>query len=269
MAYPDALVEAHPAGEDGSFRGEVTGLLLSIREVAPRSRPMDRSYTQDVVIPYEFEFRALAARHPCELYLAGASANGETIIERWDLPPQRGGYHTSRTTAPQGVGRPAALSELVGRLVGLVYLPPERREPLVPQRTAVFRGELPGAMRAMAVDPEGRFLLVLTEGGELLQLTDLTSPSISQRFDDTTLPGLARTEIVRPFVDGEGVRCYQVRGRPWDEPQAILILRDLDNDGHLDEIHSLDGDHGPGSPFAPERWKNDYRRYRFFGEGEG
>ncbi len=271
IAYPDQLVTiavAVPEGAPGagSTTLEAEGLLLWATEIGPdASDPSQEAYYQHEAgpFPYSYSFVDLSARHPAEIYVAGTMpGTGDTKIEKWLFPPQVGGYYTFRDTAVAGVGTPSPLSTLSGELVGGTYVAPENRSPVSPVQTTVFQGRIGGGVEDIAVDPEGRFLLILSATGSLYQLSDLASPTLTLLYDESALPGLTLADEMRPFVDAQGVRCFQVIASPPNvSPGAAIVLRDLENDGVIDETHTFTYDAYASSPYYHLNWTDDYSTY--------
>jgi hypothetical protein len=98
----------------------------------------------------------------------------------------------------------------------------------------------------MGTDPDGRFVLVITETGQLRQYFTGTGGIYTVIADSTTFPGLE-------FVDGVIERCqHSTYGRVWFLPQynptdsggdplpanqwITYILEDLENNGVFESI---------------------------------
>ncbi len=205
-----------------------------------------------------FDVALLASSGPDSLVLTGSAPNGDTIIESWRFSPVEGSWYASRQypnpippigTAITGV--PQAVTGVLGAYVPLAQRP--RGNPRV-ARSEVYRGTSMGDIRCMAADPEGRFLLVISNQDVIYQL-DLSTLAVSTLYDSQDIAGIgsldAISRIHRPDI-----------GRIWhlfvdlgsvDDPSVVLF--DLDNDGVFDDLlegtfvstYSVFGDVPPGT----------------------
>lgn len=229
--------ELFPQGEVGVFHQDVS-TTLSIRDVASRGGD--------------------------ELFVGGNPLRGGFVLERWRLPEVRGS--TTAMLVPSGAV-PGGIPVTPGMGVptqpwgGQVYIPGGVSQTPIVQRIALppvqrseFAEDVSALYRGIGADPEGRFVLVLTDAGELRQY----SPSVTLNDyvvlqDATTMPQLMHVEGLFHRVQ------HTALGRVWfltwhdaRYPDGTLIpsslyetivIVDGDNDGVFEEVtpHFVDG----------------------------
>lgn len=190
---PQALLTKapHPLGappEDLVLNsgGEMTTVHTGVRVVTLRWKALSRKVVltrkeretaagpwaqqvQEVSTPYLVI--DVSARCDTELLVAGAFAEGPAVLERWVLEP------------------PASY-DARGK-----YVPIPDRQPPGVLRQVLYSGSEYGHLRAVAIDPEGRFGYVLTEAPRALLRMDFgpppaTPPALTPVIDALELPAL-------------------------------------------------------------------------------
>jgi hypothetical protein len=172
------------------------------------------------------------------VYVAGIENDDQDVIERWAYAPRSGGYFVQRTTGPvQPIG--TAMPEYAAQesLGGATYESlPTRLSPAT--RVRVYRGTSIGHIRSMVVEPEGRFLLVLTYPDRALYRIDLTQSGYPRTLLHSvgTLPHLqsATTLRVREHsTDGRAYSLFEIYGSFLPSGYSVTLLFDPENDGIL------------------------------------
>lgn len=214
-----------------------------------------------------FDIDSVAARTQDDLFVTGIARNGDVVIERWEIAEQTGALRvqigTSGPAPALGVPSPAPTTS-TSVPGGLPYVPLDQRAVGQPSltRTELVRTQDIDPIRdnSMAADPEGRFLLFLTEDSVLYQL-DLSDPNALPIpiHDASSLWTLDHIQaMARLQVAG--------MGRVWDlgPPQVLpdptsgglvrhvlTLLYDADNDGLFEQavVHDIDTDLLPISFF--------------------
>lgn len=233
-----------------------------------------------------FALSRIASRHADELYVAGlVPRTGDVVIERWTFPRQNGAYYTERESAPAALGPSVSESVLSlgvhetgqapeGPLQHpwtLPWIEPAGRpnDGLVPPlRTELFRGTEVGEVADVAVDPEGRFLLLTGMGDAAVTLFLLADPpQVHPLYDDESLPGLAPGASV-DVVEHENLgRTYRLTCSvaPGPADDTFLFLHDPNNDGLFDsEVALTRPQFEASADYAPlAKWVDDYRSYLF------
>lgn len=177
-----------------------------------------------------FDVTAVDGRTADDLFVAGGTESGEVVIERWSLGPVAGAWSATLPNAGTALGTPVATSPLVERLVGGSYLSPEER-PAAPAltRTELYRDPLPGGVRALQADPDGRYVLVLDGAGVVHQLEARPGARpwpLCGAIDDAAWITVRHHELLG--------RVYHVETwAPWPWSR-IAVFVDADNDGLLD-----------------------------------
>ncbi len=215
-----------------------------------RVKTMDKTVSpvavQQFTYTTSFTVTALAARAQDDLFVAGTARNGDLVIEHWLIDTQTGAVLTGWSSpGPGAIGQPSPPPAPTSTIVGGTYVPVAQRtgEPSV-ERVELLRVAHPSVRtNAMAADPEGRFLLFVTEDSSLYSL-DLTDPDALPVLlhDATSLWTLPAVTSMKRF-DVTGV------GRVWSLGPAVFLidpadgaekfviayLYDADNDGVFDQ----------------------------------
>ena len=105
------------------------------------------------------------------------------------------------------------------------------------ERTELYRGDALGPIHALDVDPEGRFVVVIS-----------TEADAASRLTQVELPSLVTTTLARDLEDATSIwRCqHATRGRVWIVTGRgmswVLLLEDAANDGTFERQTRLDYD---------------------------
>ena len=215
-------------------------------------------------------FTALASRLGGQVaYAAGIREDGSCVVERWITEPREAGWSVALTSPPApSMGAPAGPAKLDYHIAHAEkWRPlPLGHSGLGPVlRSTVFTTPA-GPITAMAVDPEGRFLLYYDLGLGTLFQRDLAAPNatpitIAQSSTTPTLDQVGSLELL-DFA-GEGRTCVVTRsyGHP-DEAgkESYLVLHDAENDGLFESSTVLSRDEWQASPYADaSKWRS-FRR---------
>ncbi len=176
------------------------------------------------------------------LYVAGIARNGDTVIEKWMLPPWQGGWHVAANVSTAPLGLPfagGALHSMVQLAGGGPFSPPTARGARVStQREEIHRGSPLNELVDLRVEPHGRFLYVLAGIPRNIWVLDLNadSPLPVVAFAPGTGPSLLGAEHLSVGRHVTLGRCFEYLANapgPDGEPLSGLLI-DSDEDGYLD-----------------------------------
>jgi hypothetical protein len=157
-----------------------------------------------------------------------------TVVERWTITAPIGAPYTVRTGSTAPIGTAAPLSTLSAHIAGGVYIPAEERGPVRVRK--VMLGYFAFSIDGMDVDPEGRFLLMVSASeGRLYRLDLVAADGIPVVIlDATTRPELALANgvLIRRFQDGLK-KCVV------SFSTGALVLDDDQNDGLFETTEVL------------------------------
>lgn len=204
-----------------------------------------------------FSIQDIAPRGGNEVFVGGYPRRGGFVVERWTIEDVTGTTtgEIALSSAPVGVGIPPATPTVY--IPGGVQIPlAQRSPPPVIARETVFEDSAV-TYKGIGADPEGRFLLVVTENAELRQYFPGGSLNdYALLANASTLPDLEHIEGLFKRVQ------HATFGRVWfmewhqakypngtfvDVSQyQTVVLQDADNDGvfelitpHLSQAASL------------------------------
>lgn len=191
-----------------------------------------------------FQINFVAARTPDELYVFGTRRNGDDIVERWLLESADGSWIATRPLAGSPIGVPLPNPGVLSvSLRGGDWVEPGERFPLAEVREEIYVGTDFGGVLYATVDPEGRFLLVITPQSD--KLFQLPIPQAGESvvpalvYDDIILPDLAYMGCIEPREEQSSGRMYVMTTANNELEPTIdrrLILFDPDNDGVFDSL---------------------------------
>lgn len=189
----------------------------------------------------------------------------ETVIERWEVLVEDGGFRVGSRAAPaaRGVPQPIPASAAYEvTLVGDRDLPPSERRltsPIV-TRTEIYRGRHAGVIRNLAVEPEGRLLVLHShDTGDVYELDRTTPGAVPvRRFAAADLPDLREMTTLDVSDHLDAGRLYwmaAVDGHMVRGGTRRVVIVDRDVDGVLDEIRAEGSDERKAPPFGDaSRW---------------
>lgn len=209
-----------------------------------RERERDPA-TQDFVshqrvFSVSYDIVGVFQRTPSDIFIAGAlDTGGEFVIERWTFRKIRGAYHASRPEATT-LGTPFTTPPTTIEIVGGTFVQPELRNARPPLRKIIYQGTFMGPIRGLGVDPDGRFVLVLSGVAPAtavyrIALTFFSTPEPVLLYDSTTFPELTNNTRITPFDHNTLGRILVASAidQPW-----VVVLYDVLNDGLIDsEVH--------------------------------
>jgi len=172
-----------------------------------------------------------------ELYVAASSPNGSVRVDRWYFPPRMGGWHHLGPSNVPPLGTPAGPYVGVTSIVGGTFIAPSTQRHVTPVRTTVYTDESTNSgIRALAVDPEGRFLvlldhatsdvrqIVLGSGPPYTQSTILTAAEVPE------LASMDRMYIAEHTSFGRVLGLHERHAKIGDHSMYALLF-DVNNDG--------------------------------------
>ena len=207
-----------------------------------------------------------ASRAGDEVYIAGpplspedGSLSAGTVLEMWMITAPEGAPYATRAKRNEPIGTPAPLSALEAHVQGGTYIVAEqRREPRIQKRAL---GHFPFDVNDMEVDPEGRYVLLVSRSEQKLYRLNLVGftgiPELV--LDSVAAPILIAANSVYVVRYQDQLKRYVV-GRP---SGANLVLCDADNDGIFESSESFDADAWASSSYAVYRdIEDNYRTYQ-------
>lgn len=239
------------------------GIVLR-HEESPAGGP---SVTEEFLFTSSFPVAKVWSVGPNVVYLAGTTARGNRVIERWTVLTADGALAADAATSSTSLGTPAPVPQppSVSVTGGGPWVPPDQRTtPPSVRREETLRDDVTDPIAVMAADPEGRVLTLVTESGRLTQ----------HALDDATLPVLLEvTAAAHPIlldVASATMVDHLDHGRslifPTDEDSAFLpdgtevfapifVLLDHDNDGIVDLFDTIpSADVSSDAYWEPSRW---------------
>jgi hypothetical protein len=184
-----------------------------------------------------------ACRDSREIYVAGMTPGGLDVIERWTSQTIKGARFLKITpsSAPYGTPSPALPAYEVG-IEGGVYVPVASR-PSMPRQTRVelYRGAEFGGVVDLAVDPEGRFVIVVaTNPPAVYRLDNAAGSTPVLLYSLSALPDLQEAKSIYRRQQVGGARCYIIECRAIATSDiGKIVLVDSDNDGSVDSTSAL------------------------------
>ncbi len=158
-----------------------------------------------------------------------------TVLERWSITAPVGGPYTIRTSSTAPIGTAAPLSNLSAQIPGGTYIPAEQRG--AARLRKAMLGYFPFTARSIEVDPEGRFVLLLSPTEAKLYRLDLVNY--------TGTPVVILDGAAQPSLD-HAVNIYACRFHDQLKRYVItcsngqkLILLDTENDGVFEAVEAL------------------------------
>ncbi len=232
--YP-ALVH-HGKGLKVHYTAGESGLSLLIFEA---DFVTGEEHTSTLSEPASFEIDTVLHRHGFEFYVLGRAASGEYVGERLSFTPSRGSYTSSRPTALSPIGVAAPLGVTSTFLVDGPFLPPKQRARPSTERSEIFRWAGHPGVRCGAVDPEGRFLLLLTNDSMLVQVSLGGTGAVTTLATASSTPFLAVADSLDAFDHDTEGRKYVLEHDYASEDGRHLVLHDRDNDALFETTELL------------------------------
>jgi len=193
-----------------------------------------------------YKVNFVTARIPNELYVFGTKRNGDDVIEKWDLEEIPGAWVASRPPSALPIGTPDPSFPVFSlTLSGGSFIDPGSRiASPVGAREEIYLGSALGGVLYAAVDPDGRFLLVLDAAAQrLVQVPIDGSSAPSVLFDSTSIPEIVEMGCIAPRHEASLGRMYIMTTSRRDDSlgpesayDARIVFFDYDNDGNLDDF---------------------------------
>jgi hypothetical protein len=225
--------------------------------------------TQDWPYSVSFAIKNISPRDGQDFAVHGIATNGDDVVELWTFVPVVGSYTATRPRASTAIGQPYGGSGTTSSIVGGTYVAPSQR-PANPRitRRELYRGTTLGGVRAMAIDPDCRFVLLLAAGNSGLYRLDIpnsgAAPPPVLVLAATELPQLGTGTLLSPLQHTSEGRIYvleSVGGAPLLVDETS-VLYDVNNDGlfdgHLTMTHAnFDQTYGPEELFVDDFYDYD------------
>ena len=223
-------------------------IVVHTVELATAGSPNESVFTYSA----SFDIECIEARAQDDYFVAGEARNGDLVIERWQIGGQQGALRVD--IQPAGGGTPPLGQPLSSPSVSTVvvgggsWVPVSQRPSQQPgiTRTEILRTSdlAPIRPNALGADPEGRFILFVTDDDILYQL-DLTSSisAASPLYDATTLWTVSSVRSMAQ-VEVTGLGRVWVLGHKTVLPDPSsggankivkTLLYDSDNDGVFEQ----------------------------------
>ncbi len=217
-------------------RGESAVLFRWGEKSTNPNDPVDW-HDSEVVESATFAITAVTSRSGGNaVYVAGVTQNGTDVIELWNFPTRSGGFGIRQTSGPVlSLGTPMPPYTAEQYLQGGSFAVPSSTHNSA-RRTPFYSGTSMGHIRDMAVDPEGRFLVILAYPTGSIYRLDLSSTTSvpTLLYAASTIPHLANAKTVavlhhasqgRKYILTEQVGCVIPLN------QQYTLLADSNNDG--------------------------------------
>jgi hypothetical protein len=193
-----------------------------------------------------FQITAVGSRQGGdELYVAGINAKGRSKIQRWIMTPREGGYYVRWLgSEPSPIGTPMppfAAEELVN---GALFQDPSLEDYGPPQKEELMESPSFGHVRDLLVDPEGRFLLILSFPEAAIHRVDLLAPSPQAEvlFATGQIPHLSKVRTMQLFQNpalGRVCVLTEVDGSVVPLGARRTLLIDANNDANFESVVTL------------------------------
>ncbi len=259
---PRAIVVSDDFVQKVSWEPGEKWVRIHNRELTPTGTWDRITYSFDT----SYEVLAVSGRQADELYVAGRARTGQDVIEKWLVDTHTGGHFFAVQSVASPIGTPA--SAVPGTSSGIVgggaYVPGANRLLLPAQdRVELYRGNGFGGVIDLSPDPEGRFLIVLSQSPRAIQRIPIqlaATPTVLYTSADISYLPYARLIHRRQhYVHG---RVYIVGGNP--TPQGVslnVMLFDLDNDGDFESTQILSDAQYEAQGYTGQVWLTDFRHF--------
>ena len=199
-----------------------------------------------------FDVTAVDGRLANDFWVCGVATNGDDVIEHWTLEVPVGGWIAKRPVSTIPLGTPAATPETAIVLRGSDFLPFAQR-PQAPHiaRRELYRGDLLGGVLSVEADPDGRYLMLLTEAKEVYQLPIHVGASPLLLYDTSDTSTLANAHHIDARDHASLGRVYSIVPLAFKPSSLRILLIDDENDGVIDSLLELPGDQVDA---LPDEW---------------
>lgn len=217
-----------------------------------RERPTSTSYQfpwRDTKFKVSLTFRitdVTVRQGGNEIYVGGMRDDGKGVIKRFNFQPRPGGWEVRSVPATaQPIGTPMVNHSCEQALNGTWSEPPQAAYGVATRSQLL--GDTVGVPRSIAVDPFGRYLLILTEATSEIYLLDLLADphTLQLLVGPSTIGELAQVDEFLCLTVASGGHAFQVFDRDalGDETATdpVIAMIDGDNDGSF-EIIALIGE---------------------------
>lgn len=225
--------------------------------------------SEDALRRFSVSYKPLVANmtDSRRVYVAGVTDAGVVVVELWSVPTEIGAYQVVRGEGG-ALGVPTPTADVVFSTRGASYLPPSARQVIPPRRQLLHRGPEMAGVRALAPDPEGRYVLLIDEQRRLwmLDVSDPTSSSVlTLLLEPSTTPFMLGVESLRVrHHRHSGRKVILSRGLYPDLPVAIGVLTDLANDGTFESFEVLSEQQAIATQHWHNDWLDDFASKKFF-----
>ena len=187
-------------------------------------------------VPLSFPPERVAARHDDEFLAVGHASTGDLIVARIVMPAIPGSFYCKRAASTLPIGTTVVSRPMVVLLRSKPFIPPADRPACSPATVGeIYRGPSLGNVLAAAVDPDGRYLMLLTDqaGASLFQVPLVAGGSVRCMTTAVAAPALADAVGIIGYEHGEEGRFYVLDGGAFPGYDRIWTW-DSNHDGVLD-----------------------------------
>lgn len=202
------------------------------------------------------------------IYLCGLKASGEAVIEKWTFSVPNGRWVVRYPGAPPPIGTPASAYEPHVAVKGggqwkwnskVLPYPPS------PQKTIIMEGSI-GPFTSMAVDPEGRQLVLYDYGEKAIERIALLSspPFLEILYSVSTFPHVSQVAAldIRDFgAEGRKLLMWKQYKQTYVRANEVYtIASDPNNDGNFEAVAFYPLSQFEASPYSDwPTWKEFWR----------
>lgn len=217
-----------------SFEFDEPNLRLHTAERGEGSSVPDELHSVGFSTAYRVIEVAPAGRSHA-FYVNGTARNGDDVLELWEVSVGTGGRFVTPAAVPQPLGTPSPPYAVAGDVLGGFYASPSTRSGATTvARTELYRGQELGAWRALAADPEGRFVLVVA-GAKLFRIDVATELAPPVELP-TSFAAMDRVEYVfiRELASISTRTLVLIATPDFASSTLWYLAFDAENDGHFE-----------------------------------
>lgn len=212
---------------------QLPGVRVDSQELNPVS---DYWQSWSLSVPLNFLPECVAARHGDEFLAIGHASTGELIVVRITMPAIPGSFYCQRAASSAPIGTTVTSPPTVVLLRSRPYIPPGDRPTCGPATVVeVYRGPDLGSSHAAIVDPDGRYILLLTNqaGFSLFQVPLVAGGAVRCMTTAAAAPALANAGGFIGYEHGLDGRFYVLDGGAFPGYETVWTW-DSNHDGVLD-----------------------------------
>lgn len=202
-------------------------------------------------------------RHANDWYLAIRMPHGGFRVERWELSRTAGAYYTDMPTASTRIGVPVTTPAIAVRIHADGYVSPPLRERPKVSRAPLLPNLIDEEIRNLAVDPDGRYLILQTStasGIQLLQVAVAASPELSSSIGRTVVLWDSSQNPEFLGLTAAGMHDHPDFGRAFvvGDTWMKVCLWDAENDGVFDRVEVVNSLEEWFKKYPYESWSRNF-----------